>query len=63
MCTQEGELVLDPFCGSGTTGVVCASLNRKFIGIDLDAGFLELSKKRIEAAYEDNPDHVQKRNH
>jgi site-specific DNA-methyltransferase (adenine-specific) len=62
MCTREGEIVLDPFCGSGTTGVVCASLDRKFIGIDLDADYLELSRNRIEAAYEDNSEHVEKRN-
>jgi site-specific DNA-methyltransferase (adenine-specific) len=52
LCSNEGDLVLDPFCGSGTTGVVCVSLNRKFIGIDLDTEFLELSRKRIEAVNE-----------
>lgn len=55
MCTNEGDLVLDPFCGSGTTGVACALLNRNFVGIDLDQDFLNLALKRIESVYEDNP--------
>ncbi len=46
-CTQEGDLVLDPFVGSGTTGVAAVSLGRRFIGIDTDSQFLELSRKRI----------------
>lgn len=54
MCTNEGDTVLDPFCGSGTTGVACVLLNRNFIGIDLDQGYLDLSAKRMKAANEDN---------
>ncbi len=54
LCTNEGDLVLDPFCGSGTTGVACALLGRNFVGIDLDQSFLELAAKRIESANEDN---------
>ena len=46
--SNEGDLVLDPFQGSGTTGVVSKRLNRKYIGIDLDTEFLDLSIKRIE---------------
>src|SRR3989344_2746598 len=42
-----GDLVLDPFNGSGTTGVVAYKLGRKYIGIDMDEGFLEITKKRI----------------
>lgn len=45
--TRENDLVLDPFCGSGTTGVACKILNRKFIGIDNNAEFIELSKERL----------------
>ncbi len=45
--TQENNLVLDPFCGSGTTGVVCKLLNRKFIGIDNNEDFIKLSKERL----------------
>lgn len=35
-CSRAGELILDPFCGGGTTGVVSASLNRRFIGCDAE---------------------------
>lgn len=44
--TNENDLILDPFCGSGTTGIVTKKLNRKFIGIDNSSEFLEISKKR-----------------
>ena len=44
-------LVLDPFMGSGTTGVACAKLGRKFIGIEIDPDYFEVSCKRIEEAY------------
>ena len=54
LCTLEGDTVLDPFCGSGTTGVACVSLGRNFLGIDLDQSFLDLATKRIESVYEDN---------
>ena len=45
--TNEGETVLDFTMGSGTTGVACANLGREFIGIELDAGYFEIAKKRI----------------
>lgn len=48
--TREGDLVLDPFCGSSTTGVEAVLLNRKYVGIDSEGSYLELSKKRIEEA-------------
>lgn len=48
--TKEGDLVLDPFCGSSTTGVAAVLLNRKYVGIDLEGDYLELSKKRLEEA-------------
>jgi site-specific DNA-methyltransferase (adenine-specific) len=43
--------VLDPFMGSGTTGIACAKLGRKFIGIELDETYFEIACKRIEEAY------------
>lgn len=45
--TNEGDSILDPFCGSGTTGVVAIENNRSFIGIDNDKEYLELTNKRI----------------
>jgi len=45
--TLPGDLVLDPFCGSGTTGVVCRRLNRHFIGIEQHRQYVELAKERI----------------
>ena len=45
--TQEGDLILDPFCGSSTTGVVAVEEKRKYVGIDLETEYLELSKKRL----------------
>ena len=44
--TNENNLILDPFSGSGTTGIVCQMLNRNFIGIELEQEFIELAKKR-----------------
>ena len=47
--THEGETVLDPFMGSGTTGVACQNLNRSFIGIEMDDGYFAIAKNRIES--------------
>lgn len=49
--TNESDTVLDFTMGSGTTGVACGNLNRKFIGIELDETYFEDAKKRIEEAY------------
>jgi DNA modification methylase len=45
------DFVLDPFCGSGTTGVACAHLGRKFIGIDINEKYCDDADTRIKAAY------------
>ena len=45
--TNEGDVVLDPFTGSSTTGIASALNNRKFVGIDMEKDYLELSKKRF----------------
>lgn len=44
--TKENDLILDPFCGSSTTGVSAVKLNRKYIGIDNEKEYLDLSIKR-----------------
>jgi site-specific DNA-methyltransferase (adenine-specific) len=46
--TNKGATVLDFTMGSGTTGVACKNLNRKFIGIELDEKYFEIATKRIE---------------
>jgi len=46
--TNENELVLDFTMGSGTTGVACKNLNRRFIGIELDKDYFDIAKNRIE---------------
>jgi len=48
--SHEGETVLDCFMGSGTTGVACKNLNRKFIGIELDEQYFKIAQERISAA-------------
>ncbi len=45
--TKPGDLVLDPFFGTGTTGVVCKKLGRKFIGIEKNSTYIKEAKKRI----------------
>ena len=54
--SNENDVVLDPFLGSGTTGVACMNLNRRFIGIEKDATYYELAKNRIAGSIKhDNP--------
>ena len=50
--SNEGGVVLDCFMGSGSTGVACVNTNRHFIGIELDDGYFNIAKKRIEEAYD-----------
>ena len=48
---HPNSTILDPFMGSGTTGVACANLGRKFIGIESEQKYFDVACKRIEAAY------------
>ena len=45
--SNEGDIILDPFMGSGTTGVACKNLNRKFIGVERDLEYFNIAKERI----------------
>ena len=49
--SNEGDVVLDPFMGSGTTGIACKQLDRNFIGIELDEKYLKIAEKRINFTY------------
>ena len=51
MSTNEDDIILDCFMGSGSTGVACANINRKFIGIELDNNYFDIASKRIEEAF------------
>ena len=51
--SNDGNTVLDFTMGSGSTGVACVNTNRRFIGIELDEGYFNIAKKRIEEAYAD----------
>ena len=51
--TNENDVVLDPFCGSSTTGVAAKKLCRKYIGIDNSKEYIELSMKRMTGDYSD----------
>ena len=52
---KPGALVLDPFMGSGTTGVCCVTTGRKFIGIELEPAYFDIACRRIEQAYKQRP--------
>ena len=43
-CGKPGDLILDPFCGTGTTGVAALRLKRRFVGIDNDGETIELAR-------------------
>ena len=51
--TEPEYVVLDTFCGSGTTGVEAVRFGRKFIGIDVSEEYLDISKKRLEKVAND----------
>ena len=50
LVAREGDLVLDPFTGSGTTGVACVEEGRDFIGIERESEYVEIARRRIDAA-------------
>lgn len=47
----NAKTILDPFMGSGTTGVACVKDGRKFIGIEREPSYFEIARRRIEEAY------------
>ena len=53
--TKEGDVIFDPFMGSGTTGVAALKLNRKFVGIDNTKEYCELARKRFDDALYNKP--------
>lgn len=60
LLTDHGAVVLDPFMGSGTTGVACANTGRKFIGIEKDATYFEIARHRIDTALAANDNQIQR---
>ena len=53
--SRPGEITLDPFMGSGTTGVAAIQLGRKFIGIEREPKYFDIACRRIEQAYKQRP--------
>lgn len=51
MIAAQHHLILDPFMGSGTTGVACARLGRRFIGIEIEPRYFDIACRRVEEAY------------
>jgi site-specific DNA-methyltransferase (adenine-specific) len=50
LVSREGAIVLDPFTGSGSTGIACKKLNRQFIGIEREADYVKIANARINAS-------------
>jgi site-specific DNA-methyltransferase (adenine-specific) len=48
LLTQEGDFVLDPFCGSGTTCIAARNLSRKYLGIEINPDYVNLANNRME---------------
>ena len=48
--SNEGDIVLDPFMGSGTTAIACINTNRKYIGFELDKHYCDIANERIQKA-------------
>jgi DNA methylase len=58
--TDPDEIVLDPFCGSGTTGVACLRLGRRFVGIEKDPKWAALARERLTAEEQNSTLHEQR---
>jgi len=54
-CSSRGDVVLDPFFGTGTTGAVCKRFGRSYVGIERDADYVALSRRRIDSVEEQGP--------
>lgn len=52
MSTDEGDIVLDPFVGTGTTAVAAKKLGRKYIGIDIDPQYIKIAEKNLKQVEE-----------
>jgi len=55
LCCPPGGVILDPFAGSGTTGVACVQTGRRFIGVETDPPYVEIARRRIAAAQSELP--------
>ena len=53
--TNPGDTILDPFMGSGTTGVACVQTGRRFMGIEIDPGYFDIAVSRIQDAQRQPP--------
>jgi DNA modification methylase len=49
-CSDASDIIIDPFMGSGTTGVACVNLHRQFIGIEIEERYFDIACKRVEIA-------------
>lgn len=54
----EGGLILDPFCGSGTTGVACINIGRRFVGVEREVEYVDVARRRIADAERQTMQHV-----
>lgn len=55
LVSKEGDTVLDPFIGSGTTGVACKKLGRNFVGIEKESEYVKIARARINAEVQEEP--------
>jgi site-specific DNA-methyltransferase (adenine-specific) len=58
---EDGQLILDPFMGSGTTAIACKELGRDFIGFEINKDYLDIANKRLEQSTLNNPNRKVKR--